>query len=115
MFDDHRHAEPWTKRNERPGLDLVVWYKPKAIALRKCRNDKVRFNQRELITDALSRSCAEGQIRELRPICTLFWREAFGIERVGILPIGRKAMQDKRDDEGEPSTRETESAQLIVC
>ena len=114
MFDDHRHAKSWTKRNERPGFDPVPWYKPESIALGQCRNDQVRFNQRELTADALSRPRAEGQIRELRPICTLFWREAFGIERVGILPIGRKAMQDKRDDEGEPSSGEPESAELIV-
>ena len=48
MFDDHRHAKSWTKRNERPGFDPVPWYKPESIALGQCRNDQVRFNQREL-------------------------------------------------------------------
>ena len=102
-FDHHWHPEPRTKRYERPWLHPVSRHEVKTIALRKCRNDQVRFDESEVVSDALSRPGAERQVHELRPIRTAFGQEAVRIERFWILPECGKAMQHIRDDEREPT------------
>jgi hypothetical protein len=104
-FDDHWHAEPRTKRYQRPRLNPVSRHEMKAIALRECRNNQVGFNQRELVADALSWSCAERKVHKFWPIRTAFRQEAVGIERFRVLPECGKPMQDVRDDEHQPSAR----------
>ena len=70
-FDDHRHAEPRPKRDERPRFHPVSGHEPQPIALDNRRDDEMRFDQRELVADALSWPGAEGQVHELRPIGAL--------------------------------------------
>ena len=82
-LDHHWHPEPRTKGYERPWLHLVSRHEVKTIALRKCRNDQVRVDESEVVSDALSRPCAERQIHELGPIRTAFGQEAVRIERSG--------------------------------
>ena len=70
-LDDHRHAVSRTQRDERPRLDPVSRHELKAIALRQRRHAQLRFDQRELIADALPRPGAERQVDELRSIGAL--------------------------------------------
>ena len=86
----------------------------KPIALHQCRHNQLRFDESELITDALSWPCAERQVGEFRPVHTAFRQEALGIERIWILPVCGKPMQDVGDDEREPSARQMEPAELVV-
>ena len=67
-FDDHRHAEPRPKRDERPRFHPVSGHESQAIELGKRRDDEMRFDQRELIADALSWPGAEGQVHEFGAI-----------------------------------------------
>ena len=64
------------------GSTLVSRHEVKPIALRQRRHAQVRFDQRELVADALSRPGAERQVDELRPIGAALRREALGIERL---------------------------------
>lgn len=104
-FDDHWHAEPRTKRYKRPRFNPVSRHEVKTIALRECRKNNVRLNQRELVADALSWPCAERKVHKFWPIGTALRQEAVGIERFRLRPECGKPMQDVRDDERQPSAR----------
>jgi hypothetical protein len=46
----------------------VSRHKLKPIALREGRNDELRFDQREVVADALTWACTEGDVHKLRAI-----------------------------------------------
>lgn len=114
-LDDHRHAEPGTERDERPRLDRVSGYEVQPVALGERGQAQLRFYQREVVADALTRSGAKRQIGELRSIGAALRRKALWIERLRILPERGEPMQHVRDDECEPSPGKTEPAQRVVC
>src|SRR5688572_4424414 len=79
-FNEHRHPKPRPQRDERPGLDAVSRYELQAIALRQRRHAEMRFDEGELIANALPWSGAERQVDELRPLGDALGREALGFE-----------------------------------
>src|SRR5687768_7404733 len=113
-LDRHWHAESWTERNERVWFDFVPWDQVKTIVLDKCCEHEMRLNERELVANTLSRTGAKRQIGKLRPICDALRREAIGIEHFRIRPECGQAVQDVRDDQREPSSRQGEPAELVI-
>jgi hypothetical protein len=114
-LDRHRHAEPRTKRDEGPRFDRVPRDESEPEALRQRGHGQVRFEQGELVADALPRPGAERQIGELRTVGAALRQEAIRIEAVRIGPMRRKAMQDVRHQEREPAARQPIAAHLVVA
>src|SRR5215471_18011694 len=81
-LDDHGHTEPGPQRDQRPWIRQVSRRDVKTVRLRESRDDQLRLNQRKLVADALARSCAERDIRELWTI-----RAALECKTLGIEPL----------------------------
>ena len=93
------------------GFDVCPGVSVKPVGLRERRHDQLRFNQREVVADALAGPCAE------RDVVTSAGRHALGQKTPGsnalrIGPEGGQPVQDVRDDEGEPARAAAESAKL---
>src|SRR5262245_16851772 len=72
-FDDHRHPEARAERDERPRLDQVPWNQLQPIPLRQRSDAELRFDERELIADTLTRPGAERYVDELRAVGAALW------------------------------------------
>src|SRR5215510_14367236 len=92
----------------------MAGYELQTIALCQRRHTQLRFDERELVADALPRSGAKREIDVLRTIGAELRREALGLERVRVLPVRGQAMQNVRDDKREPASRQTEPTERVV-
>src|SRR5215831_1759222 len=97
LLDAHRHTESRPKRDQRPRVGVVSRLEVKAVRLGQRRQRQLRFDQRELVADALPRTGAERDVHELRTLGDALGRKTFGVECVGVRPVRRMPMQHVRD------------------
>src|SRR5262245_25700711 len=71
------------------------------VALRDGGQHELRFHHRKGVADALARSSSKGKIGEARATSRTFWRKAFRVEHLRLLPACRVTMGTigaKKDD-----------------
>src|SRR6266567_9599881 len=64
----------------------MPWHQAQGIVLRDRGQDQLRLHHGEGSTNALARSSSKGKIGEARTASRPFWREAFQVEHVRLLP-----------------------------